>query len=78
MEEVIVEIDINLDNKLVLLIRLKLLISTKEERNIFSRKEVNAIYFRLIFKTNNIYIYWNQAQLLLKRRKEACKYLVNK
>ncbi len=56
MEEVIVEIDINLDNKLVLLIRLKLLISTKEERNIFSRKEVNAIYFRLIFKTNNIYI----------------------
>jgi hypothetical protein len=31
MEEVIVEIDINLNNKLVLLVRLKLLISTKEE-----------------------------------------------
>jgi hypothetical protein len=45
MEEVIVEIDINLDNKLVFLIRLKLLISTKEERNIFSRKEVMLFIF---------------------------------
>jgi hypothetical protein len=47
-----------LDNKLILLVRLKLLISTKEEWNIFSRKEVNTIYFHLsLFLKQIIYIF---------------------
>ena len=76
MEEVIVEIDINLNNKLVLLVRLKLLISTKEEWNIFSWKEVNTIYFHLsLFLKHIIYIGSKPNYYLIKDEKKLANIL---